>query len=65
MNVKVTIKEQQITEFTYEVEGADSLLQAEEVAMRCHRTHFAPKPCHLDHIVPHPRSVKIGKVELS
>lgn len=65
MNVKVTIKEQQVTEFTYEVEGANSLAEAEEIALYCHRTHFAPKPCHLDRIVPRPRNVKIGKVELS
>ena len=65
MNVKVTIKEQQVTEFTYDIEGANSLAEAEEIALYCHRTHFSPKPCYLYHVVPHPREVNVGKIEVS
>lgn len=65
MNVKVTIREQQITEFTYEVEGANSLTEAEKAAMKCYRTHFAPLPCHLYRTVPYPADVRIGKVEVT
>lgn len=65
MNVRVTIKEVQVTEYTYEVQDVNSLTQGEQVALKCHGTHFAPKPCHLDRIVPRPRNVKVGKVELS
>lgn len=65
MNVKITIKEEQITEYTYEIEGAGSLAEAEEAAMKCYRTHFAPLPCHLYRTVPHPIEAKIGKVEVS
>lgn len=64
MDVRVTIQEIQTTNYTYSVENVKNLAEAKEIAMNCHRTHFAPHSCYLYRTVPQPKQVKFDALEI-
>lgn len=64
MDVRVTIQEIQTTNYTYSVENVKNLAEAKEIAMKCYRTHFAPRSCYLYRTVPQPMQVKFDALEI-
>lgn len=63
MKINVTINETQITEYTYEITGVDSLDAAQKCALRA-ANHRYQSNAWLSHTVPYPPTLSIGACEI-
>ena len=65
MNVQVKIIENNPTEFTYFVTGANSIEEAKQMAKRCYETRTYSNNCYLGRTIPRYRTVKFGAVQIT
>ena len=64
MDMRVTIREINPTEFTYWVSDVNSIEEAKRAALQCYRTHVQANECYLGHTVPCKPTIEFGAVEL-
>lgn len=64
MNMKVTICENRPVEFTYWVNGVNSIEEAKRAALQCYHTHIQENECYLGRTVPCKPTIEFGAVEL-
>ena len=63
MKINVTIQEVQVTEYTYEITGVNSLEAAKKCALRAVNRQYQPNAW-LSHTVPYPPTVKVKSCEV-
>ena len=64
MKMKVVIRENRPVEFTYWVNGVNSIEEGRKKAVQCYRTHEQSNDCYLGRTVPVQPSIEMGVVEI-